>query len=205
MQSGSIEDATTEQDSVNYHLYVQWIAEEQMQSLSERMRASGVSLYLDLPLGVNAASYDVYSNRDAFVLGAAGGCPPDIVFRGGQNWGFPPMHPQVVLRYVLLPDPLAGGEAAGFSFSPAFTGLDQVATLPGRLIVRRRYICPIVAGAWLCCCSFWSRLYLSFAICGSRNPASQVAFATPTECRLRRLRRSHPTCRDRRLRLSASA
>jgi len=105
LQGGSIDDSATDQDSRNYHLYVQWIAEEQMRTLSGRMRGAGVSLYLDLPLGVNAASYDVYRNRDAFVLGAAGGCPPDIVFRGGQNWGFPPMHPQGIrtqrYKYVI--------------------------------------------------------------------------------------------------------
>jgi 4-alpha-glucanotransferase len=93
LQDGLIDEADTDESSRYYHLYVQWVAEEQMRKLSQRMRGVGVSLYLDLPLGVNAASYDVYRNREAFVVGGAGGCPPDAVFRGGQNWGFPPMHP----------------------------------------------------------------------------------------------------------------
>jgi 4-alpha-glucanotransferase len=72
---------------------VQWLAEEQLAACAKAMCERGQSLYLDLPLGVNAASYDVWRERGAFALGASGGCPPDAVFPNGQNWGFPPLHP----------------------------------------------------------------------------------------------------------------
>jgi 4-alpha-glucanotransferase len=51
-------------------------------------------LYLDLPLGLHPESYDIWRYRDVFVREAAGGAPPDPVFTAGQNWGFPPMHPE---------------------------------------------------------------------------------------------------------------
>jgi len=55
--------------------------------------ATAWGLYLDLPLGVNADSFDVFAHRDLFAMGASGGAPPDAFFTAGQNWGFPPPHP----------------------------------------------------------------------------------------------------------------
>jgi 4-alpha-glucanotransferase len=52
--------------------------------------------YLDLPLGVHPHSYDIWRERGAFVLDASGGAPPDAVFTGGQDWGFPPLHPEAI-------------------------------------------------------------------------------------------------------------
>jgi 4-alpha-glucanotransferase len=61
-------------------------------------------MYLDLPLGVHPDGYDVWRERSAFAAEVAGGCPPDIVFPRGQNWGFAPLHPQGIraqgYRYV---------------------------------------------------------------------------------------------------------
>jgi 4-alpha-glucanotransferase len=81
-------------DNKNYHLYVQWLAEEQLQSLAANMRQSGLGLYLDLPLGVHSDSYDSWREREAFASGIAAGAPPDTFFSEGQNWGFAPLHPQ---------------------------------------------------------------------------------------------------------------
>lgn len=105
LASGEIADGAFDPAVRDYHLYVQWIAAEQMQAVAEGMRAAGVNLYLDLPLGVHGQGYDVWREREAFAVGAAGGCPPDIVFRNGQDWGFPPMHPGGIrkqrYRYVI--------------------------------------------------------------------------------------------------------
>ncbi len=88
-----------------YHLYVQWIAEEQLQTLAKEARQSGPGLYLDLPLGVHAHGYDVWRECASFAVEASGGAPPDVVFTKGQNWGFPPLHPGRIrengYRYVL--------------------------------------------------------------------------------------------------------
>jgi 4-alpha-glucanotransferase len=82
----------------NYHLYVQWVAHEQLKSATERGRAAGVSLYLDLPLGVHPQSYDVWREREIFVRDATAGAPPDDFFTKGQNWGFPPLHPEAIRK-----------------------------------------------------------------------------------------------------------
>ena len=47
-----------------------------------------------MPLGVHADSYDTWRERNSFAEGATVGAPPDAHFTGGQDWEFPPPHPQ---------------------------------------------------------------------------------------------------------------
>lgn len=77
-----------------YHLYVQWQCAEQIAAVSANARRGGAALYLDFPLGVNRDGYDVWRERSLFALGMNGGAPPDELFIRGQNWGFPPLHPE---------------------------------------------------------------------------------------------------------------
>jgi len=81
-------------DAKRYHLYVQWQCEEQTASLHEHARDRGTALYLDFPLGVNRDGYDVWREQEQFALHVSGGAPPDGLFIRGQNWGFPPLHPE---------------------------------------------------------------------------------------------------------------
>ena len=76
-----------------YHLYAQWQADEQLGALADKARGRGLTWYLDFPIGVDFNSFDVWTHRSAFATGASVGCPPDPVFTRGQNWGFPPLHP----------------------------------------------------------------------------------------------------------------
>jgi 4-alpha-glucanotransferase len=77
-----------------YHLYVQWIAEQQLKRIKKADDHGG--LYLDFPLGVHPDGYDVWRHKHLFALQAAAGAPPDDLFPGGQNWGFHPLHPQAI-------------------------------------------------------------------------------------------------------------
>ena len=81
-----------------YHLYVQWLCDEQARDLRDETSKQRVELYLDFPLGVNRDGYDVWRDRDLFALSASGGAPPDGLFVKGQNWGFPPFHPGMIRR-----------------------------------------------------------------------------------------------------------
>ena len=78
----------------DYHLYCQWVAEEQLAALARQARANGPGLYLDLPLGVHSGGFDVWRQPQAFALGVTGGAPPDRFFTSGQDWGFAPQHPE---------------------------------------------------------------------------------------------------------------
>lgn len=81
-----------------YHLYAQWVAAAQMEAVGRRARRAGAGLYFDLPVGVSPDGYDVWRERSAFVVGASAGAPPDMFFTGGQDWGFPPPHPDGIRR-----------------------------------------------------------------------------------------------------------
>ena len=93
-RNGDIAPPDYDESAFRYHLYAQFSAHRQLTALADETRRSGVKLYLDMPLGVHPDSYDTWRNRDLFVTGAAAGAPPDPFFNKGQNWGFPPMHPQ---------------------------------------------------------------------------------------------------------------
>lgn len=104
LREGKVQLGDFDEDAKRYHLFVQWLADEQLKAVSDRAGASGGGLYLDLPLGVHAAGYDIWREREAFAVGVAGGAPPDPGFPKGQNWGFVPLHPQGIrdqkYRYV---------------------------------------------------------------------------------------------------------
>jgi 4-alpha-glucanotransferase len=79
-----------------YHLYAQLVAAEQLEHLSKVADQHGAGLYLDLPLGVRPDGYDAWRNQTLFVLDAHAGAPPDALFTKGQDWGFAPLHPEVL-------------------------------------------------------------------------------------------------------------
>jgi 4-alpha-glucanotransferase len=96
LRDGKIGDGDFDAETRHYHLYVQWIIQEQLDSLSRNAHDKGCMLYLDLPLGLHADGYDVWRDREFFVHGVTAGAPPDLVFTKGQNWGFPPMNPEAM-------------------------------------------------------------------------------------------------------------
>ncbi len=104
-RDGELKEANGDKETEQYHLYVQWLVQEQIHAVAEKAKRQGAGLYLDLPLGVHAYSYDVWRERTAFAVEASGGAPPDAVFTKGQDWGFPPLHPEGIraqrYRYVI--------------------------------------------------------------------------------------------------------
>jgi 4-alpha-glucanotransferase len=78
---------------VQYHLYAQLRASEQLGAACDAAKGLGVGLYLDMPLGVHPDGYDVYREPHAFLTGLSAGAPPDPLFTGGQKWGFAPLSP----------------------------------------------------------------------------------------------------------------
>jgi len=94
LSSGTIRPGDYDERTYQYHLYAQWQTEEQLDAMSRHAEQLKMLWYLDFPLGVSGAGYDVWREREVFVREAAGGAPPDAFFTKGQNWGFPPFDPQ---------------------------------------------------------------------------------------------------------------
>jgi 4-alpha-glucanotransferase len=94
LREGTLAPADSDEDDRRYHLWVQWITDEQVGALAREARRRGPGLYLDIPLGVHGSSYDVWRYRDLFAEGISSGAPPDSLFTGGQNWGSPPLLPE---------------------------------------------------------------------------------------------------------------
>ena len=78
----------------SFYLYIQWIAQQQIDSVLQTCRNAGVKFYLDLPLGVNPDGFDAWRYKDFFAPQVNAGAPPDSFFTKGQDWGFAPLHPQ---------------------------------------------------------------------------------------------------------------
>lgn len=92
-------------DDVGFFLYLQWLADEQLQQISELALNKGmlVGLYRDLAVGVSEGSTEVWANAEIYRVDASVGAPPDILGPLGQNWGLPPMDPQAVVEQGYQP------------------------------------------------------------------------------------------------------
>jgi len=96
LRNGKIEPADFQRENEQYQIYVQWCAERQLGKLSTACEQRGVTVYLDVPLGVNAGSFDAWRNQDLFATGASVGAPPDAFFTKGQDWGLAPIDPRAL-------------------------------------------------------------------------------------------------------------
>ncbi len=93
-RDGVFDDADVDAPASRYHLYVQWLMHETVHRLGDPGKMDGARLCLDFPLGVHPDGYDLWRERELFADGVTVGAPPDEFFPGGQNWGFPPLHPE---------------------------------------------------------------------------------------------------------------
>jgi len=94
MRDGVLDAGDFDPSVKNYHKFVQWLSFEQLSAVDSKSEAAGSGLYLDLPVGVDPAGYDVWRYQPEYLMGASCGAPPDLIFRQGQNWGLPPFHPE---------------------------------------------------------------------------------------------------------------
>ncbi len=76
-------------DELEFHEYIQWIADHQLMRCRDRARALGlpIGLYVDVAVGVCADGFDAWNAPDAIVRTLAVGAPPDLLNTVGQNWG----------------------------------------------------------------------------------------------------------------------
>jgi 4-alpha-glucanotransferase len=80
---------------IEFFLYLQWVAHEQLAGAQALARELGmpVGLYGDYAVGANPGGSETWVDRNGFRLGAEIGAPPDPLALKGQGWGLPPPDP----------------------------------------------------------------------------------------------------------------
>lgn len=90
--------AADHRGSIRFHAYLQWIAADQLSAAEQAAADAGmaIGLYRDLAVGVNGGGADTWADPELFVGDASVGAPPDPLALQGQDWGIPPMRPDVL-------------------------------------------------------------------------------------------------------------
>ncbi|WP_297894757.1 4-alpha-glucanotransferase [Shewanella sp.] len=78
-----------------FYLYLQFVAETQLQLCQLKAKEAGMSIGLirDLAVGAALQGVEVQANAEQFCLNASIGAPPDPFAPQGQNWGLTPLDP----------------------------------------------------------------------------------------------------------------
>lgn len=97
--------ARTRHRRLEFHAYLQWLAERQLAEAAETCASVGmeVGLYMDLAVGADPDGADAWCEPDAIVHGARFGATPDAFNVQGQDWGVPPFHPHRLREKAYAP------------------------------------------------------------------------------------------------------
>jgi 4-alpha-glucanotransferase len=86
----------THAELVRYHLWLQFVADQQLQAVKQACEGMPIGIYRDLAVGANPSGAEIWSNPGVMVAMAEVGAPPDILNTNGQNWVLPPFHPHAM-------------------------------------------------------------------------------------------------------------
>jgi 4-alpha-glucanotransferase len=92
-------------DAVEFHAWLQWLADEQLgdaQALGRKL-GMAIGLYGDYAVGVNPSGSETWSDQALYRKGAGVGAPPDALALKGQDWGIPPQDPNVLIAEQYRP------------------------------------------------------------------------------------------------------
>lgn len=97
--------ANAHKDEVDFHAWLQWLADRQLSEARRRALAAGmrVGLYLDLAVGDVPDGSATWSDPDLMAAGAHIGAPPDAFNMDGQDWGLSPLSPVELRDRALAP------------------------------------------------------------------------------------------------------
>jgi len=92
-------------ERVEFHAWLQWLADEQLAACARRAveLGLGVGLYQDLAVSVDREGADAWSGQNAHAAAASIGSPPDDFHLNGQNWGLLPLIPEALAESAYAP------------------------------------------------------------------------------------------------------
>jgi glycogen operon protein len=82
---------------IEFSMYLQWVAAEQLDDVAATAKSHGVGLYRDLAVGVESGGAEAWGTSD-YITTASVGAPPDLLNTHGQDWGLPPLSPATLAR-----------------------------------------------------------------------------------------------------------
>lgn len=87
-------------DEVQFHIWLQWLANMQLRQAAERARSAGmrIGLYFDFAVGEAPDGSASWSDPGVAVRGVTIGAPPDLFTAKGQDWGLAPASPDALSR-----------------------------------------------------------------------------------------------------------
>lgn len=97
--------AAAHAEAVDFHIYLQWLANRQLSEAQARARAAGMSIGLiaDLAVGMHAGGARAWADRNALLTGVSIGAPPDLLGPQGQNWGLSAFSPKGLVETAFAP------------------------------------------------------------------------------------------------------
>ena len=120
---------------VDFHLYLQYRAQEGLAEAQRAAKAAGmrIGLIADLAVGADAAGSDAWGRPDEVLRGLSIGAPPDAFNQNGQDWGVTAFSPRGLRKsgYAAFLDMLrsAMGTAGGLRIDHAM-GLARLWVVP---------------------------------------------------------------------------
>jgi 4-alpha-glucanotransferase len=95
--------AAAHPQEIEFHVYLQWLAHEQLCGAQALARELGmpIGLYGDYAVGANPSGSETWADRSSYRMGAEIGAPPDPLALRGQGWGIPPQDPWVMQQQGL--------------------------------------------------------------------------------------------------------
>lgn len=90
-------------DRLEFHMWLQWVAETQLEQAQNRSKQAGMplGLYLDLAVGSRRDGAESWCEQAVVAQGVSIGAPPDQLSPEGQNWNLTAFAPRKLkaLRY----------------------------------------------------------------------------------------------------------
>jgi 4-alpha-glucanotransferase len=133
--------AATHPMRVEFHLYLQWVAHEQLTGAQSLARELGmpIGLYGDYAVGSNPAGSETWVDQASYRMGAEIGAPPDPLALRGQGWGIPLRLDHVMslfrLWWVAAGDPPTEGAYVHYPLDKLLTVLALESARAGCLVV----------------------------------------------------------------------
>jgi 4-alpha-glucanotransferase len=90
--------AEQNRESVDFHIFLQWLAARQFRSAAEAARDGKMALGIikDIAVGADGGGSEAWSNQGRMLNGASIGAPPDAFNTLGQSWGVTTFSPNAL-------------------------------------------------------------------------------------------------------------